>query len=223
MIILLCLLTACGRGVPDDARIIVAGDSVMAWNRGANQSVAARLSARLQQPVGDVSLSFARITDGPSLLNRGPLNITRQAEPLRAEWVILNGGANDLRANCGCQSCNATLDQLITRDASDGAIPTMVRKLRQTGARVIWVEYYTAPRFANSGCLRPYRQFEQRLARMAAQDAGVTLIDLDATFSPQNTALFAADRLHPSALGSDLIAAAIAAVLQPQLRASTTR
>ena len=58
-LLLVLLAAACGRGVPDGARIVVAGDSVMAWNRGQDAGIADELSRRLSQPVGDVSLPSA--------------------------------------------------------------------------------------------------------------------------------------------------------------------
>ena len=54
---------------------------------------------------------------------------------------------------------------------------------------------------------------ETRLSRMAARDAGVTLVDLDRTFRSGDLSLFASDRMHPSAKGSALIAQTVAPVL----------
>jgi lysophospholipase L1-like esterase len=207
-IIALALLAACGRGVPETARIVVAGDSVMAWNRIAGAAVADRLSARLGQPVGDVSLSFAQITGG-----QGPLNIPRQLAGLRPDLVVLNGGANDLSAGCDCSDCGPVLDRLITRDATAGAIPALVSDLRSRGAEVIWADYYTSPRYAGTICEAPYKELEARLTRLAATDVGMTLVDMDDVFSPDDLSLFAPDRTHPSQKGSARMADEIARVL----------
>jgi lysophospholipase L1-like esterase len=207
-IIALAFLAACGRGVPETARIVVAGDSVMAWNRIAGAAVADRLSARLGQPVGDVSLSFAQITGG-----QGPLNIPRQLAGLRPDLVVLNGGANDLSAGCDCSDCGPVLDRLITRDATVGAIPALVSDLRGRGAEVIWADYYTSPRYAGTICEAPYKELEARLTRLAATDSGMTLVDMDNVFSPGDLSLFAPDRTHPSQKGSARMADEIARVL----------
>lgn len=207
-IIALALLAACGRGVPETARIVVAGDSVMAWNRIAGAAVADRLSARLGQPVGDVSLSFAQITGG-----QGPLNIPRQLAGLRPDLVVLNGGANDLSAGCDCSDCGPVLDRLISRDATSGAIPALVSDLRGRGAEVIWADYYTSPRYAGTICEAPYKELEARLTRLAATDPGMTLVDMDDVFSPDDLSLFAPDQTHPSQKGSARMAGEIARVL----------
>ncbi|KEJ95182.1 Lysophospholipase L1 [Pseudosulfitobacter pseudonitzschiae] len=208
IIFALCLLSACGRGVPQDARIVVAGDSVMAWNRTAGGSVADGLRAGLGAPVGDVSLPSARIIGGI-----GPLNIPAQLEGVRSEWVILNGGANDLSANCSCSDCGAVLDRLISENGTQGAIPALVADLRARGSKVIWADYYTAPRYAGTACEQPYQVLEDRLRRMAGSDAGVTLADMDDVFRADDLSLFASDRLHPSPKGSARIAGLIAPLL----------
>ncbi len=205
----LCLFAACGRNVPDGARIVVAGDSVMAWNRSSGASVADALQATLREPVGDVSLSLAKIAGG-----RGAFNIPNQLDNVRAQWVVLNGGANDLMGNCDCSDCGPVLDRLISEDGLRGAIPALVADLRGRGSRVIWADYYTAPRYAGTTCEAPYQVLEDRLGRMASAYDGVVLVDMDDVFSPEDLSLFAADRIHPSAQGSARIAKLIAPILE---------
>ena len=209
-LLILVLLAACGRGVPDNARVVVAGDSVMAWNRTGGASVADQLAARIGEPVGDVSLPLARVTGG-----RGALNIPDQLSGVRAQWVVLNGGANDLSGGCDCSACEPVLDRLISDDGTRGAIPALVSDLRARGSRVIWADYYTAPRYADTACEAPYQVLETRLGRMAASNPGVTLADMDDVFRPDNLALFASDRTHPSPEGSARIAALVAPLVTP--------
>ena len=202
-------LAACGRDAAEDARIVVAGDSVMAWNSMTGGSVADVLQDRLGEPVGDVSLSFAQVAGG-----FGALNIPTQLDGVQAEWVVLNGGANDLSRNCDCSDCGPVLDRLISDDGAQGAIPALVADLRGRGARVVWADYYTSPRYAGTSCEAPYQALEVRLSRMAGADAGVTLVDMDDVFSPDDLSLFAADRIHPSQKGSARIARLVAPVLE---------
>ena len=210
-LLLLLLVAACGRGVPGDARVVVAGDSVMAWNRVQGASVADNLERRLGQPVGDLSLPFARVT-GAS----GALSIAEQVDGLSADWVVLDGGANDLGVGCSGAQTGAILDTLISEDGRQGAIPRLVAGLRGRGARVIWADYYIAPRFAGTACARSYDALGQRLRRMAAADAGVTLVDMGDVIPSSAPALFARDGIHPSAEGSARIAALIAGALRAQ-------
>ncbi|MBV2358863.1 SGNH/GDSL hydrolase family protein [Thalassococcus sp. CAU 1522] len=207
---MLVAVGACGRGVPPDARVVVAGDSVMAWNRVQGGSVADHLARLLDEPVGDVSLPFARVTgDRP-----GGMDIRRQVDGLAPDWIVLNGGANDLRAECGCTGCDAVLDRLLSADGGAGAIAGMVGQLRADGARVLWADYYTAPRFAGTACTGPYDVLSQRLRRMAARDDGVVLVDMADVLPSGDAALFAWDGVHPSGEGSRRIAELIAARLR---------
>lgn len=210
IILTITLLAACARGVPEEARIVVAGDSVMAWNRIQSVSVADRLQESLGEKVGDVSTPGAQITG-----RGGAFNIPAQLEGLSVEWVVLNGGANDLRSNCDCSDCGPVVEGLISDDGTQGAIPELVADLRRRGSQVIWADYYTSPRFAGTVCEAPYQELEARLRRMAAAKDGVMFVDMDEVFSPDDLSLFASDRTHPSEKGSARIAELVLPQLQP--------
>jgi hypothetical protein len=209
MIVALAILAACRRGVPEEARIVVSGDSVMAWNRSQGASVADGLEERLREPVGDVSMPAVRI-----LGRAGAFNIPSQLDGLRVEWVVLNGGANDLRGNCNCSDCAPVLDRLISDDGTQGAIPSLVTDLRRRGSQVIWADYYTSPRYAGTVCEAPYQVLEDRLRRMANADAGVTLVDMDDVLRSDDSSLFDADRTHLSVQGSARIAELVFPLLE---------
>lgn len=209
--VLLVLLGACGRGVPQDARVVVAGDSVMAWNRGQGEAVADGLSRLLAEPVGDMSLSFARLTGSPPVPG---LDIRKQVAGLSAPWVVLNGGANDLGVGCDCTDCGEILARLISPDGRTGAIPALVSGLSARGSRVIWADYYTAPVYAGTACTGPYNELQARLERFAATTPGLELVDMEEALPASDTSLFDEDRTHPSPRGSALIAAQIAARLR---------
>jgi lysophospholipase L1-like esterase len=187
----------------------------MAWNRIEGASVADGIGAALGQPVGDVSLPYARITGG-----RGPLNIPAQVDGLTVPWVVLNGGANDLGVNCA-RGGDAALEALVSADGRSGAIPQMLRGLTVGGSRVIWADYYTSPQFAGTPCAGVYAEMQARLERMAGTMPAVTLVDMGRVLSPDQAALFDEDRIHPSPAGSRRIAALITEALRavdPALR-----
>lgn len=202
LFVALLVCAACGRGVPDNAKVVVAGDSVMAWNRGSDASVADALARQLDVSVGDLSVPYARILSG-----RGPLNIRTQVDGLTAPWIVLNGGANDI--GISCEGGLPTVGQLISNDGMRGAIPDMVAGLRAAGSKVVWADYYTSPRFAGRPC-PSYEQLELRLMRMAARDAGVVFVDMEDVIASNDTSLFDRDRTHPSPKASARIAALIA-------------
>ncbi|MHA6325022.1 SGNH/GDSL hydrolase family protein [Roseivivax sp. CAU 1753] len=209
--LLISLTAACGRGVPEGAQIVVAGDSVMAWNRVQGASVADGVSQRLGQTVGDVSLPGASVTGSSGV---AALNISRQVADLSPRWVVMNGGANDLGVGCSGSETGAILDRLVSADGTSGAIPRMVSGLRARGVLVLWADYYTSPKYAGTLCGQIYDQMGARTSRMAARDSGIVFVDMGAVVPASNLGLFAGDRVHPSAQGSDRIAGLVADALR---------
>lgn len=209
-LILALSLGACTTSVPEDTKFVIAGDSMMAWN-GRDQNVAAHLQRLLGEPVGSVARSLAQVDGGV-----GFLSIPNQIAGYAPEWIIVNGGANDLSQNCRCSECGRVLDRLVTSDGATGAIPTLVARLRSRGSKIVWVDYYTSPRYVGTTCLSTYQELEARLSRMVSQMSGVTLVELGETFSPNDLSLFDRDRTHPSPKGSALIAQAVANILRQE-------
>lgn len=208
ILVLILALPACTTPEDRSVRFIVAGDSMMAWN-GNDQNVAAELQNMLREPVKNVSRSLAQLDGG-----FGYFNIPNQVEGYASRWIVLNGGANDLSRHCRCSACGPVLNRLVSPDGAMGAIPLLVEELRGQGSRVIWVDYYTAPRYAGTTCELTYKEFGLRVSRMADRLSGVIFIDLDETFRADDLSLFDQDRLHPSPKGSALIAEAVAELLK---------
>jgi len=119
--------------------VLVMGDSIMAWNRTSGASVGDALERRLGREVENVSVPGARVSGrGLGFL----LRIGGQYRPGDWEWVVLNGGANDLVRDCACRRCDAVLDRLIAPDGRRGEIATLAARLLGTGAGVIYVGHY---------------------------------------------------------------------------------
>lgn len=219
--VLACVvLLSCGDGrtygadpdAPQAARVLVMGDSLLAWNRLRGGSVARVLADQIGAPVTDRSISAA--TYAPT---GGPGGIQAQYKPGPWDWVVINGGGNDLLFGCGCLSCDVALDRLITADAVGGVIPETVTRARADGAQVIYVGYLRSPGFTTpvEHCGPVGDRFDQRLAAMAARDPGVHFVPLaDLVTVPGDTSYHYLDGIHPSKKGSAAIAARIAGIIQ---------
>lgn len=211
VITLALLLAGCGiapRQTGGD--ILVTGDSVLAWNRTSGQDTGRVIAATLGRDVTSRATLGAQLQAG-SLAVLGGFSIPDQLSEGPWNWVVINGGANDLAATCGCTRCDAVLDDLITPDATHGAIPDLIRSARATGAQVIWVGYYDAPASRSfAGCRPALVEVERRIARYADTSAGVYFIDSEDVLDGTEPALLASDRTHPSAAGSALIGRFIA-------------
>lgn len=192
--------------------ILVLGDSVMAWNGSRDASIGDALGAALDRNVINKAVPGAQFDNRSGIAGAVGFDIQRQVPPGRWNWVVLNGGANDLSADCSCGACGPVVDALIGPDAASGAIPAFVTRLRQeTGAQVLWMGYYEGSgRGAFAGCRDDLVAMEARIARFAARTPGVHFVDAEDVFDPRDPSHFAPDGIHPSAKASALIGAHLA-------------
>lgn len=212
------LVTACAETASPGGndRILLMGDSLMAWNRRSGQSVAQQLEADLRQPVLD------RSALGASVIRRTPLgaavglNIPQQFQPGQRDWIVLNGGGNDLFLGCGCNACSERLNLLASEDGKWGAIPNLLSRLRATGAQVIYVGYLRSPGVGSliENCADEGNELERRLVTAARKDPGVHYVSLRDLVPHGDRSYHAFDLIHPSPKASRAIAARVANIIR---------
>lgn len=205
----------CGEAVTSttQSRILVLGDSMMASNSVANGTVADGIEAALGEEVIDRSVIGARYFYFLPLSGAAGLRLDAQYRPGKWDFVVLNGGGNDLLFGCGCGKCDGVLNRLVSPDGRTGAIPTFVAKLRASGARVVYVGYLRNPGTATpvKACGPAGNELDRRLGRMAALDSGVDFLAMSDLVPNGDTSFHQFDRIHPSPKGSRAIAQRIAA------------
>ena len=211
---LLLFATACGL-VPRQSGgdILVIGDSVLAWNRFSGQDAGRQIANALGRDVVSRAAPGARIEAG-GLGTLGGLSISDQLSG-SWNWVVMNGGANDLATRCGCGPCGDQIDRLISADGAQGAIPQLIARARASGAQVLWAGYYVAPSSGSfKGCRPALVEIERRIARLAAAADGLHFADIEDVLDPSVTpGLLAADRTHPSPAGSAVMGGFLAATI----------
>jgi acyl-CoA thioesterase-1 len=208
-LLVLCLLiftASCGLTPQQPGGdILVIGDSVMAWNRLSGDDIGRVIETELDRDVVNRAALGARLRAG-GLGAVGGLSIPDQLSAGPWNWVVINGGANDLGLSCGCTRCDGEVDLLISKDATTGAIPDLIARATAQGAKVLWVGYYRAPDSRSfSGCRPGLVELERRIARHAGTKDGVFFVDAEDVLDPANSSLLASDKTHPSAEGSALI------------------
>lgn len=199
----------------ENPRILLLGDSMMAVHGVRGQAVANAVERRLGEQVVDRSVTGARFLYALPISGAAGLNITKQYRKGNWNWVVLNGGGNDLLWGCGCGPCRGKINRLISEDGRRGVIPGFVSKMRQSGAKVVFVGYLRTPgvRSPIEHCVDEGQEMDRRVARLAALDRGVYFVSLQDLVPDGDRSYHAVDLIHPSAKGSDAIGARIAATI----------
>ncbi|SDC62731.1 SGNH/GDSL hydrolase family protein [Ruegeria marina] len=196
------LLFACQDSVRhnQEARILAIGDSLLSWNSTFGSSIPDVMAKELGQPVVDRSVSGAwMLTRDDDRDGRG-MNVPYQYESGSWDWVVVNGGGNDLLFGCGCGRCDSVMDRLISSDGSTGQIPDLVRRIRADGAQVLYTGYLRSPDLLTpiEHCKNDGDELEARIARLAAAEEGVYYVSMQDVVPPGGFTYFAPDRIHPA-------------------------
>ncbi len=216
-LVALFLLLSCGEPVPrgGEAKILLLGDSMMASNRVTGQSVAAVIEAGLGREVVDRSVPGARYFYALPISGSAGLNIPKQYRPGPWDYVVLNGGGNDLLFGCGCGRCDGVINRLISSDGRSGAIPAMVKTLVSDGARVIYTGYLRNPGVQTliKSCGPAGNELDRRMQRLAALEPGMQYVLLADLVPYKDRSYHQVDLIHPSAKGSQAIGQRIVALI----------
>lgn len=199
-----------------DARIYLMGDSMFAVNSARGEAVADVIEDELGEPVIDRAVIGARYFFPLPLSGAAGMKLAAQYREGPWDYVVMNGGGNDLLFGCGCARCDTMLDRLVSADGKTGAIPALVGKIRAGGAKVIYAGYLRNPGTATPirGCGPAGNELDRRLGRMAKRMAGVTFLPMADVVPSGDSSYHALDRIHPSAKGSRAIGARIAAAIR---------
>lgn len=218
-IVLACaLLAGCGESVTRayPSRILVVGDSMLATHRLSDLAVADAMEKTLREPVVDRSTIGARFHYALPISGQAGLNITKQYVPGDWDWIVVNGGGNDLWMGCGCMVCDAKIDRLISEDGTKGTIPGFLSKLRGSGAKVIYVGYMRSPGRASpiEHCRDEGAELERRISKLSELDRGLYYLSLSDLVPDGDASFHAIDMIHPSVKGSTAIGQLVANIIE---------
>jgi len=185
-------------------KVLVMGDSFMTSNGSIRQSVPHVLSELLQTRVRSKAVTGASHLYALPITGALGLNISKQYRRGNWDYVVMNGGGNDLWLGCGCGKCTRKMERLISADGTRGVIPSVVARARRDGARVIYVGYLRSPGRGSpiEGCRPLGDKLEARIAKLAAMDAGITFVSLADLVPHGDRSFHANDMIHPSPKGS---------------------
>ncbi|SFR48158.1 SGNH/GDSL hydrolase family protein [Litoreibacter janthinus] len=195
--------------------ILVIGDSMLEWQSIRGASIPQVLQKRTRRSVEN------RAASGAKLYLTGATGKARSVIPTQYtkgdwNWVVVNGGANDLLAKCGCNQCDGVLDRLITKDAKAGVLPDLAAQIRKDGPKVILLAYYQGNKRPNlfSRCEQVVKELTERQRRLAERMKGVEFVRTKAAIDPSNRSHFALDGIHLSRKGTRRVGALLAKALE---------
>lgn len=200
----------------DPLRVLVLGDSFMTSHAQSDQAVPDHLQRALHAQVKSHAFTGARYRYILPVTGALGMNISKQYRDGPWDWVVINGGGNDLWLGCGCMRCQRRMNKLISPDGTQGEIPALVSRARQSGAKVAYVGYLRSPGSWSpiENCKAEGDALEARIAVMAMRDPGVTFVSLADMVPSGDRSFHAADMIHPSVKGSKAAAARIVQVMQ---------
>ncbi|QIE46031.1 SGNH/GDSL hydrolase family protein [Pseudohalocynthiibacter aestuariivivens] len=197
-------------------RILAMGDSMMASHRLSRRAVSHSIARALGAKVTDQSVMGARIIYRLPITGAMGLNIGRQYRKGDWDWIVLNGGGNDLWLGCGCSRCHRRMDQLVTKKGNGGEIAKLIVKLRKTGAKVAYVGYLRSPGAGSpiEHCRDDGDELERRLKRLAGLVDGFYYVSVADLVPHGDMSFHALDMIHPSLKGSRVIGQRVAATIK---------
>lgn len=200
-----------------DATILAIGDSIFEYNSLQGDSIPDVVGDVLDSNVHNAARAGAHFSNSDSEASADGLDIRGQYVDGNWDWVILEGGGNDYLDDCGCGECGPYIDELVSADGLTGEIPDFVRDLASTNPKVLMMGYYDVPSDAKFGfdrCGDEVKEHNRRLALLAGAVDGVWFFSAGDVVSVDDRAAYAADRVHPSMIGSKLIGEYLAAEIR---------
>ncbi len=224
LILLSFVLVACAEDDPfepeesfaeGELSILAIGDSFIAWNREEGASIGDVIARELDTEVENLAVSGAYLTN--QLSDAEEMDIRLQYIPEDWDWVVMDGGGNDLNDECGCDVCGTTLDEIISDSGTAGALPAFVEQIIDAGSQVVFISYYDVPEDAPDTfpqCRDIMQTYDERLALLAAQFPSFYVVDAEDVIQPSNLEFYDDDFLHPSLLGSEVIGELVADLIR---------
>lgn len=189
------------------SRILAIGDSMMDWNAKSGASIPHAIARSMGQPVTSRAVAGAHVIYSLPITGSAGLRISSQYISGGWDWVVMNGGGNDLWLGCGCSDCRGRLSKMITDDGRRGEIPATVARIRQSGAKVLYLGYLRSPGRGSpiDDCRDEGDVLEARLTKMARQMPDVFFLSLADVVPYGSRSFHADDMVHPSPIGSKAI------------------
>ncbi len=212
----LFLLSAPGRAEQHPPRILAMGDSLMAWHSVSGRAIPNAVAKELAEPVKNHSISGARVLYGLPISGAMGMKIAKQYRKGDWEWVVLNGGGNDLWLGCGCGKCERKMNRMISQDGRKGEIPKLVAQLSNSDLKIVYIGYLRSPGVWSpiEGCREEGDELEARISTLADLLPHMYFVSLADLVPDGDRSYHGVDMIHPSLKASREIGKMVAEVIK---------
>lgn len=213
---LACAMSVGPVAAESTARILAIGDSLMAWHGMTGRSIAHSVSDELSEPVMNNSIGGARILYKLPLSGAMGMKIGSQFTKGDWDWVVVNGGGNDLWLGCGCVACDRKMRKMISPDGRRGEIPKLVDTIRKSGSKVVYVGYLRSPGVGSiiDQCRDEGDELEQRISKLSEILPDVYFVSLSDLVPFGDRSYHGVDMIHPSIKASTEIGKRVAKIIK---------
>ncbi|PSL18686.1 SGNH/GDSL hydrolase family protein [Shimia abyssi] len=199
-----------------EPRILAMGDSAMAWHNFSGRSIPDTVGRELGEKVSNNAIGGARIIYKLPISGAAGMKISNQYRKGDWDWIIVNGGGNDLWLGCGCVACDNKMNRMISSDGRKGAIPHMLDTLRKTGAKVVYVGYLRSPGAWSpiEHCRDEGDELEARVSQLADILPDVHFVSAADLVPHGDRSYHGVDMIHPSVKASYEIGVRVADLIR---------
>ncbi|MEM9716343.1 MAG: SGNH/GDSL hydrolase family protein [Pseudomonadota bacterium] len=201
--------------------IQVLGDDVMNWNSSLKISIVDVLEQEFGSGVTNNSIDGAVVTaegggGGIASFFNAPQDISTQYDSGDWDWVVVNGGLNDMLTKCECGSCGPVVDALSSENGQTGAMVDIITQARVDGVQVVLVGHYLAPITGGPMfyCANELLDLNDRFESIADQNGGVHFVNPSDFFARHQLTYYNENPLHLNVAGTLKIAEAIVATIK---------
>ncbi len=214
VLIFLFALGAPSAAFAEKQQVLVVGDSLLDWHRIRGTSIPQVLARQTGWKVRNRASTGAAMSGKVDETNPRTV-IPGQYEDGPWDWVVINGGGNDMLFKCGCARCNKVLNRILSKDGKRGILADLVKRAKADGAQVVMVGYIGNPRpNLFSGCKDEVLELVRRQKLLAGRDRSVFYFSTREIIDINKRASFALDGFHPSQKSTRRIGAYLAATMK---------
>ncbi|MCO4774211.1 MAG: SGNH/GDSL hydrolase family protein [Deltaproteobacteria bacterium] len=183
-----------------DGGLLAIGDSIFDFHRGEG-SIPEVVAEATDLALVDASMGGAMLTGDDE-------SIADQRVDGSFEWLLMDGGGNDLNDRCACGACEGVMNEVLTADGRGGVIADIVEEATAQGSKVLFMGYPELPDGAEFGfdrCGDELTELNARLATLDAQQDAMWFVSAGDVVGADDLDLFDGDRVHPSPAGSQVM------------------